>query len=117
MGLPPPDPRSLCPQLNLFNHPPLPNKIPVYATGGFDNDTRGRINVTSSTVINFTQRFVELMPTAVRILNLFNDDDDSSAEHAECGYKMNVVRPSKEINPFQRPPSCNTPLPAFCVST
>jgi len=30
--LPPPDPRSLCPQLNLLNpHPP--NKIPGYATG------------------------------------------------------------------------------------
>ena len=31
-GLPPPDPRSLCPQLNLLNPPP-PNKIPRYATG------------------------------------------------------------------------------------
>jgi hypothetical protein len=30
MGLPPPDPHSLCPQLNLLN-PPL-NKIPGYAT-------------------------------------------------------------------------------------
>ena len=29
-GLPPPDPRSLCPQLNLLN--PTPNKIPGYAT-------------------------------------------------------------------------------------
>ena len=31
-GLPPPDPRSFCPQLNLLT-PPLPNKIPWYATG------------------------------------------------------------------------------------
>ena len=31
MGLPPPDPRSLCPQLNLLNTPK--NKIPGYATG------------------------------------------------------------------------------------
>ena len=30
-GLPPPDPRSLCPQLNLLNLPPT-NKIPGYAT-------------------------------------------------------------------------------------
>ena len=30
-GLPPPDPRSLCPQLNLLDAPP--NKIPGYATG------------------------------------------------------------------------------------
>ena len=29
-GLPPPDPRSLCPQLNLLN--PLLKKIPGYAT-------------------------------------------------------------------------------------
>ena len=29
-GLPPPDPRSLCPQLNLLNLPP--NKIPGYTT-------------------------------------------------------------------------------------
>ena len=29
-GLPPPDPRSLCPQLNLLNPPP--KKIPGYAT-------------------------------------------------------------------------------------
>ena len=29
-GLLPPDPRSLCPQLNLLNPPP--NKIPGYAT-------------------------------------------------------------------------------------
>ena len=29
-GPPPPDPRSVCPQLNLLN--PLPNKIPGYAT-------------------------------------------------------------------------------------
>ena len=29
-GLPPPDPRSLCPQLNLLTPPP--NKIPRYAT-------------------------------------------------------------------------------------
>jgi len=33
-GLPPPDPRSLCPQLNLLNPPPPPaDKIPGYATG------------------------------------------------------------------------------------
>ena len=32
-GLLPPDPRSLCPQLNLLDAPPLPrNKIPGYAT-------------------------------------------------------------------------------------
>ena len=30
-GLPPPDPSSLCPQLNLLNPPPS-NKIPRYAT-------------------------------------------------------------------------------------
>jgi len=30
---------------------------------------------------------------------------------------MNVLRPSKDINPFQRSPNCNTPLPAFWVST
>ena len=31
-GLPSPDTRSLCPQLNLLNPPP--NKIPGYATAG-----------------------------------------------------------------------------------
>ena len=31
-GLPPPDPRSLCPQLNLLNPSPARKKIPGYAT-------------------------------------------------------------------------------------
>ena len=33
-GLPPPDPRYLCPQLNLLTPPP--NKIPGYATAWVD---------------------------------------------------------------------------------
>ena len=32
-GLPPPDLRSLCPQLNLLTPTPTPNKIPGFATG------------------------------------------------------------------------------------
>ena len=35
-GLPPPDPHSLCPQLNLLNLPAA-NKIPGYATGEGQN--------------------------------------------------------------------------------
>ena len=38
-GLPPPDPRSLCPQLNLLNPP---NKIPGYATD--DNEMRTEVS-------------------------------------------------------------------------
>jgi len=34
-GLPPPDPRSLCPQLNLLKPPP-PNKIPGYTTAALE---------------------------------------------------------------------------------